>query len=95
MIFDTPHGPGQIFWALGDADFIRACAGLSFVPLHLLRTFSLADYQASRYGELSARCWPVIRVAHALPDIENPASGAEVEAFAWRLCNLLGDIPKL
>ena len=95
MIFDTPHGAGKIFWALGDADFIRSCEGLSFVPLALLDNFSLPVYQASRFGELSARCWPSVRVAHALPDIEQPASGAVVEAFAWRLCNLLSGIPVL
>ena len=95
MIFDTPHGEGRIFWCLGDEDFIRAAEGLSFVPLPLLEDFSLPVYQASRYGELSARCWPSVRVAHALPDIEQPASGAVVEAFAWRLCNLLADIPVL
>lgn len=95
MIFDTPHGPGKIFWCLGDADFIRGCEGLSFVPMSLLEEFSLPRYQASRYGELSARCWPAVCVAHALPDIEQPASGPVVEAFAWRLSRLLIDIPVL
>ena len=95
MIFDTPHGPGRIFWALGNADFIRAVEGLSFVPLALLEGFSQPRYQASRYGELSARCWPSVRVAHALPDIDQPAAGAVVEAFAWRFSRLLADIPAL
>ena len=95
MIFDTPHGPGRIFWAQGDADFIRSVEGLSFVPLPLLEGFSLQVYQASRYGELSARCWPSVGVAHALPDINQPAAGYEVEAFAWRLCTLLAAIPVL
>jgi hypothetical protein len=57
MVFATPHGEGRIFWCLGDADFIRAVEGLSFVPLHQLEWFPLSRYQASRFGELSARCW--------------------------------------
>ena len=95
MVFDTPHGAGKIFWALGDADFIRSAEGLAFVPMPLLENFSLHQYQSSRYGELSARCWLSVQVAHALPDIDQPASGAVVEAFAWRLCNLLAGIPVL
>jgi hypothetical protein len=96
MEISTPHGPGKVFWSLGDTDFIRAAEGLSFVPDRLLGpAFSLRNYQSSRYGELSARCWPTIHVSHALPDLRQEADGDVVSAFAARLGRILAGIPKL
>jgi len=96
MEIDTPHGKGRVFWSLGNQAFIRQVEGLSFVPSRFLNaSFNLPTYQASRYGELSARCWPSVRVAHALPDLEQEAEGEMVHAFASRLRQLLADIPRL
>ena len=92
----TPHGAGRVFWSLGDPAFMRAVSGLSFVPIsQLTADFSLIKYQQSRYGAMSALCWPEMKVAHALPDLQQEAEGDAVEAFAVRLCSLLTSIPQL
>lgn len=98
VLVNTPHGPGKVFWAAGDEQFVRKNQGLAFVPRSLLeKKASVNEYQRSRYGEFSARCWPSIRVAHALPDLARPADleAAAVQAFVLRLCTLLGGTPKV
>lgn len=93
----TPHGEGLLFYSLGDVDFIESAEGFSFVPSKLMPGFQLGAYQASRYGELSARCWPVIRVAHALPDFQKPATidSPGAIAFLGRLNKILDATPKI
>ena len=93
----TPHGEGLLFYSLGDDDFVKSAEGFSFVPSKLVAGFKLGSYQASRYGELSARCWPVIRVAHALPDFQKPATidSPGAIAFLGRLNKILDATPKI
>ena len=81
---------------MGNQDFVRKVEFLSFVPARFLdANFTMPAYQASRYGELSARAWPDVRVAHALPDLDTEAEGEAVLSFASRLCSLLAGIPKI
>jgi len=93
---NTPHGRGKLFYSLGDQEFVAASEGFAFVPEKMLGTLEMNAYQSSRYGEISARCWPVIRVAHALPDVTRPATLESPGALAFlaRLNKILGGIPR-